>query len=258
MLFFSRPQHSTTVLCCGLEKNDMFGAWHGMAWHGMASMNQTRPHCVNQMGKTHSKPLAARHGMGTACMCESAFSVRSGTRILHSVSITVPSLRGVSRCLKCQEAVFVENGSLFHGGHEPVRKYEDCKSSFLVGSREGAIEMWRSISCMHHCDGRKTITGEREGDLEECGMNKDQMKRAKKESRDEGRQRRNKEDRQCRYHWTWWRVRVTTTAIETQLCLVCTVELQVTVSTAMLSAGQKCFYGECASPATTKPTWVFM
>ena len=41
-----------------------------MAWarhgHGMASVNQTRPHCVNQMGKTHSKPLAARHGRGTA------------------------------------------------------------------------------------------------------------------------------------------------------------------------------------------------
>jgi len=35
--------------------------------HGMESVNQTRPHCVNQMGKTHSKPLAARHGRGTAC-----------------------------------------------------------------------------------------------------------------------------------------------------------------------------------------------
>ena len=34
--------------------------------HGMASVNQTRPHFVNQMGKTHSKPLAARHGRGTA------------------------------------------------------------------------------------------------------------------------------------------------------------------------------------------------
>ena len=32
----------------------------------MASVNQTRSHCVNQMGKTHSKPLAARHGRGTA------------------------------------------------------------------------------------------------------------------------------------------------------------------------------------------------
>ena len=40
-------------------------------------MNQTRPHCVNQDGKTHSKPLAARHGRGTAwarhALCESAF-----------------------------------------------------------------------------------------------------------------------------------------------------------------------------------------
>jgi len=59
-------------------------AWseHGMgakrAWHGMASVNQTRPHCVNQIGKTHSKLLAARHGMATArarhAMCESSLS----------------------------------------------------------------------------------------------------------------------------------------------------------------------------------------
>ena len=61
--FFSRPQHSMTVLCCGLEKNGIIGAWHG---HSMASVNQTRQHCVNQMGKTHSKPLAVRHGRGTA------------------------------------------------------------------------------------------------------------------------------------------------------------------------------------------------
>ena len=57
---------------------------HGqsMAWarhgHGMASVNQTRPHCVNQMGKMHCKPLATRHGKGTAwarhTMCESAFT----------------------------------------------------------------------------------------------------------------------------------------------------------------------------------------
>ena len=42
----------------------MVGAWLG---HGMASVNQTRTHCVNQMGKTHSKPLAARYGRGMAC-----------------------------------------------------------------------------------------------------------------------------------------------------------------------------------------------
>jgi len=42
----------------------------------MASVNQTRPHFVNQMGKTHSKPLVAWRGRGTAwarhAMCELA------------------------------------------------------------------------------------------------------------------------------------------------------------------------------------------
>ena len=66
MPFFSRPQHGrreTAVLCSGLEKNGMVGEWHG---HGMTSVNETRPHCVNQMCRTHYKPLAARHGRGTA------------------------------------------------------------------------------------------------------------------------------------------------------------------------------------------------
>jgi hypothetical protein len=44
----------------------------------MVCVNQTRPHCVNQMVKTQSKPLAERHGRGTAWerhgMCESAFN----------------------------------------------------------------------------------------------------------------------------------------------------------------------------------------
>ena len=61
VLLKATAQHSTAVLCCGLEKNGMVGAWHG---HGMAIVNQTRPHRVNQMGKTHSKPFAARHGRG--------------------------------------------------------------------------------------------------------------------------------------------------------------------------------------------------
>jgi hypothetical protein len=48
---------------------------HGqsMAWarhgRGMANVNQTQPHCVNQMGKSHSKPLAARHGRGIGLAC---------------------------------------------------------------------------------------------------------------------------------------------------------------------------------------------
>ena len=44
-----------------LEKNGMVRA--GRGW---ASVNQRGPNCVNQMGKTYSKPLPARHGRGTA------------------------------------------------------------------------------------------------------------------------------------------------------------------------------------------------
>ena len=77
--------HSTAISrrpCCAV-------ALRRTAWseRGMASMNQTWPHCVNQMGKTHSKPLAARHGRGTAwarhAMCESAF-----TEPFSSVTVT--------------------------------------------------------------------------------------------------------------------------------------------------------------------------
>ena len=62
----------------------------------MASVNQTRPHCVNQMGKTHSEPLAARHGRGKAwarhAMCESALSQLSDAA-RHRPSICYPESR---------------------------------------------------------------------------------------------------------------------------------------------------------------------
>jgi hypothetical protein len=56
------PCCANAALCCGLEKSlsERHGrgkarALHGMgvAWHGrgMACVNQTRPHCVNQIGK---------------------------------------------------------------------------------------------------------------------------------------------------------------------------------------------------------------
>jgi hypothetical protein len=53
--------------------------WHGM-FESALCVNQTRPHCVNQMGKTQSKPLSERYGRGTAWerhgMFESAFTGR--------------------------------------------------------------------------------------------------------------------------------------------------------------------------------------
>jgi hypothetical protein len=53
--------HAHAALCRGLEK--FLSERQGC---GMARVNQTRLHCVNKMGKTQSKPLAARHGRGTA------------------------------------------------------------------------------------------------------------------------------------------------------------------------------------------------
>jgi hypothetical protein len=65
------PCHAHAALCRGLEKS--LSERHG---RGMAYVHQTRPHCVNQMGKTQSKPLGARHGRGMAwerhAMCELA------------------------------------------------------------------------------------------------------------------------------------------------------------------------------------------
>ena len=90
MPFFSRPQHSTGVSrrpCCAVALRRTAWSEHGM---GMPTVNHTRPHCVNQMGKTHSKPLAARHGRGVAwarhAMCESTFSVLDYCAYVHSVA----------------------------------------------------------------------------------------------------------------------------------------------------------------------------
>ena len=74
----------------------------------MGSVNQARPQCVNQMGKTHSKPLAARHGRGTAwarhAMCELALKSRSelqGYVESGSGSTDMPRLTTGIRCEKC-------------------------------------------------------------------------------------------------------------------------------------------------------------
>ena len=81
--------------------------WHGWsmawAWHGMASVNQTRPHTVNQMGKTLSKPLAARHGRRTA-RARHGNGVLCVNRPLYLYSPSVPSWHVIgwaftSRCV---------------------------------------------------------------------------------------------------------------------------------------------------------------
>jgi hypothetical protein len=61
--------HAMAMPRCALALRGRFQKGMIMAWHGpsKACVNQTRPHCVNQMGKTQFKPLAERHGRGTAC-----------------------------------------------------------------------------------------------------------------------------------------------------------------------------------------------
>jgi hypothetical protein len=59
----SAPMPRCAVALRSCFQNGMVVVWHG---RGMACVNQTRPHCVNQMEKTQSKPLAARHGRVTA------------------------------------------------------------------------------------------------------------------------------------------------------------------------------------------------
>jgi hypothetical protein len=60
-------------------QNGMVVAWHG---RGMTCVNQTRSHCVDQMGKTQSKPSAKRHGRRAAWewhgVCELTLTLPSG------------------------------------------------------------------------------------------------------------------------------------------------------------------------------------
>jgi hypothetical protein len=82
------PQAVSRRTCCAV-------ALRRTAWseRGMASVNQTRPHCVNQMGKTHSKPWAARHGRGTACYVW--IGLKSATREPEALSLTHHTLHTV-------------------------------------------------------------------------------------------------------------------------------------------------------------------
>jgi hypothetical protein len=57
------PMPRCAVALISRFRNGMAVVWHG---RGIACVNLKRPHSVNQIGKTQSEPLAARHGRGTA------------------------------------------------------------------------------------------------------------------------------------------------------------------------------------------------
>jgi hypothetical protein len=62
------PSLDTRMPRCAVALRSRFQKGMVVAWHrrDMACVNQTQPHCVNQMGKTQSKPYAALRGRGTA------------------------------------------------------------------------------------------------------------------------------------------------------------------------------------------------
>jgi hypothetical protein len=59
-----RTCRDPVVALTGRFQNGIFVAWQGK---GMVCVNQTLPHCVNQVEKTQSKPLRERHGNGKVC-----------------------------------------------------------------------------------------------------------------------------------------------------------------------------------------------
>jgi hypothetical protein len=63
-----RRSHAAPMPRCAVALRSRFQKGIVVEKHGPARVrhgiaNQTQPHCVNQMGKTQSKPLAARHGI---------------------------------------------------------------------------------------------------------------------------------------------------------------------------------------------------
>ena len=83
MLWPCRSSQSHSTARPSRDGRAVLWPWEERHGQSMASVNQTRPHCVNQMGKTHSKPLAARHAM-----CESALRLCVDTEILEELGVS--------------------------------------------------------------------------------------------------------------------------------------------------------------------------
>jgi len=92
-----RPQAVSRRTCCAV-------ALRRTAWseHGTASVNQTRPHCVNQMGKTQSEPLIWAHAFNVTAY-RNTVSWQCGPdswpRNLSKVGYAVTLLACSVRCL---------------------------------------------------------------------------------------------------------------------------------------------------------------
>jgi hypothetical protein len=60
------PCHDPALALRNYFQKDFRGMVRERQGIGMLRVNQTLPHCVNQMGKTQYKALAGQHGRGKA------------------------------------------------------------------------------------------------------------------------------------------------------------------------------------------------
>jgi len=130
----------------------MVWARHG---HGMVSVNQTRPDCVNQMGKTHSKPLAARHGRGTAwegMLCVNRPLVLHSKPLLHVLVALVKNwayIRNDTPIKKALNANMAAKGQLNENRRAQIKKW--CKMAKAFKAQEGKTRAGSSSkSCSMH------------------------------------------------------------------------------------------------------------
>jgi hypothetical protein len=120
-------------------QNGMVVAWHGRA---LACVTQTRPHCVNQMGKTRSKPFLARYGRGTAwarrgtsMVCVNWPLVNSGPLIVKAVMVLVAGL-----CMSLQHNMTCRWTSL----HIHVREMRiKAATDVITQSNLSCMKGWR-------------------------------------------------------------------------------------------------------------------
>ena len=122
----------------------------------MASVNEKRPHCLNPMGKTHSEPLAARHGRGTAwarhAMCETALT-RPLSEITRCVCVlcTVSTASGES----CTEQTAQKSGTFRQRTHNTTfRLVRLANKLFWQIPSNDIFRYWLRFSCSWYPTGK--------------------------------------------------------------------------------------------------------
>ena len=107
------------------------------AWpeHSMASVNQTRPYCVNQTRKTNSKPSAARHGCGML-QADSHIACRSHAApmpCVHShIACRSPAMPCVNSHMPCRALALLLQCRVLRECPHGSRKYPNCQSNTII------------------------------------------------------------------------------------------------------------------------------